>query len=83
MVEAENQRLSRRRFAIRCGLDPQAFNDWVSGEAEPSLPNLKLIGKVFGVPWEWLLIGDEGLGVLKRWDSAKRPTANIKELARD
>lgn len=80
---AKKPSISQRRFATKYGLDPQQFNQWVNGKSVPSLPAIMRLAEVFGVPWQWLVIGDDGMKALKKWDDAKRPHADVRELARD
>jgi transcriptional regulator with XRE-family HTH domain len=34
---------------------------WVRGETFPTYENLLILERIFGRPWEWFVVGDEGL----------------------
>jgi transcriptional regulator with XRE-family HTH domain len=59
--QAEN--LSESAWARRHGFSQHQVNAWVSARSRtvPSLRNLQKLATLFGMPWQALLIGSEGL----------------------
>lgn len=50
---------SDRGLALRLGLDAAQLPRWLKG-ALPTMPNLVALENALGVPWEYLLVGEEG-----------------------
>lgn len=57
------QNLSESAWARRHGFSQHQVNAWVSARSRtvPSLRNLQKLATLFGMPWQALLIGSEGL----------------------
>ena len=63
--EAERGGRTRRKFALDNRLDPQAFDAYLKGR-EPK-EHLQAVADALRVPWQWLLIGDDGFDAIKAW----------------
>jgi len=59
--------LSQRSWAAEHKIDTTLFNNWLK-ETQPDLRGLRQLERAFGVPWEWILLGDEGIAALKAYD---------------
>lgn len=62
----ELQHRSTRGVAQAVGLDPGLLYSWIKSTV-PSYEGLLQLQGVLGVPWQWLLIGDDGLEALRRF----------------
>lgn len=62
-VRRDRPGLSRAKFAEEKKLRQQSFNDWLNG-VQPELDGLQRAAGAFGVPWQWLAVGDEGTEAL-------------------
>jgi transcriptional regulator with XRE-family HTH domain len=73
--QAEN--LSESAWARRHGFSQHQVNAWVSARSRtvPSLGNLQKLAALFGVPWQALLIGSEGLDEACAFIRAQRGAA--------
>lgn len=70
--QAEN--LSESAWARRHGFSQHQVNAWVSARSRtvPSLRNLQKLATLFGMPWQALLIGSEGLDEVCAFMRAQR-----------
>lgn len=61
------ERLSESAWARRHGFSQHQVNAWVSAKSRtvPSFENLQKLAALFGVPWQALLIGSEGVEELR------------------
>ena len=57
--------ISERKWALEHKIDATKFNYWLK-DTQPDLSGLKQLEAAFGVPWEWILLGDEGLVAMER-----------------
>ena len=73
--QAEN--LSESAWARRHGFSQHQVNAWVSARSRtvPSLGNLQRLATLFGMPWQALLIGSEGVDEVCAFMRAQRGTA--------
>ena len=52
--------LSQEALAEQLGISRQAISRWETGKAVPTVDNLACLSRLYGVPMEALLYGDEG-----------------------
>ena len=76
-VETANPGLSQRKWAQDHGLDSTKFNNWTK-KTQPDFEGLEQLQRVFGIPWQWILIGDEGMAVLETYRQKKHPHGQAK-----
>jgi transcriptional regulator with XRE-family HTH domain len=74
---AANPALSQRQFAKDHDLDPTKFNNWTK-DTQPDLEGLEQLERVFGVPWQWLLVGDEGMAALEIYSRKRGPSPEAR-----
>lgn len=80
-VHAGNPRLSQRQFALDNKLDPTKFNNWTKG-TQPDYEGLEQLQRVFGVPWQWILVGDDGADALAAYSRKRTKPPDKQALGR-
>jgi len=75
--------LSESAWARRHGFSQHQVNAWVSPKSRtvPSLENLQKLAALFGMPWQALLIGSEGLDELCAFMRAQRGAGTASETS--
>jgi transcriptional regulator with XRE-family HTH domain len=68
---ARDPALSQAKFCKDKPFSQQQLSDWL-GETTPNFDSLVKIGEAFGIPWQFLLVGEEGLEALKKWDADRK-----------
>jgi transcriptional regulator with XRE-family HTH domain len=63
--------LMQKNAAALLGVNPNQISRWCDDQMPGSFDALKAIADTFGVPWEWLLVGDEGRDVLNAYRDSK------------
>lgn len=56
----ETAKLSKRRLAMRAGVDRRQLLEWESGEHEPTAGNLIKLAPVLGQSLEWFYVNHDG-----------------------
>jgi transcriptional regulator with XRE-family HTH domain len=79
--QAEN--LSESAWARRHGFSQHQVNAWVSAKSRtvPSLENLQKLAALFGMPWQALLIGSDGLDELCAFMRAQRGSDAVSDAS--
>lgn len=53
-----NAGLSRQQAGLRIGVGPSTLGNYERGESFPTVPILKKIEQIYGIPYENLVFGD-------------------------
>lgn len=75
LVDRHRGERSVRKFVIeRFGteISQQQVSEWMS-DVVPSFDNLLRLEKEFRVPWQWIVVGDDGYKAIKTYKETRRP----------
>lgn len=76
-------RVNKSELARRCDLESWQVGRILSGVLPESFERLTRVADELSVPWQWLLIGDEGEAVLSAYrDGRWKPPAKSAEQIR-
>ncbi len=75
----ERHGLSQKAAAKKLHVNFNQVSRWCSNQMPGSFEQLEHIARTFGVPWEWLLIGEGGFTRVQKWIDDGRPGMTRRE----
>lgn len=72
--------LSQTKFAIKYGFSQHQVNAWLDEDLRttPSFVNLEKIAELSRTPWQWLLVGNDGLAEIEAY---RKGIAAVREMS--